>query len=123
MKRIRIIVCITAFIFLAYQCERPKILDREAKLKIENTSTSNVITGVYYGTVGPGTNNRLNSNINPGESKTFTINIDDDSVYDIKVTSDQADSEEFNETHYDFYWDETFIVELTENGWYTDSSW
>jgi hypothetical protein len=123
MKRLNIIVSIAVFILFSYQCDRPNILDREAKLKIENTSTSNYITGVYYGTVGPGEKNKISSNIAPGESKTFTLDVDDDSVYDIKVTSNLTDYEEYTKDHYDFGWDDTYIIELTDDGWYTDSSW
>jgi len=123
MKRISIIASILVCIVFSYQCDRPDILDRESKLKIENTSTSNYITGVYYGTVGPGETNKISSNIGPGESKTFTLDVEDDSVYDIKITSDLAGSEEYTKVHYEFGWDDTYIIELTNDGWYTDSSW
>jgi|GEM_PF-3403381 len=123
MKRVYIVAIIIASALLSQQCDRPDILDREGKLKIENTSSSNYITGVYYGTVGPGTENRLNRNIGPGESKTFTIDLEDDDVYDIKVTSDMVGFEEFTDDHHNFGWDETYIIELENDGWYTDSSW
>ena len=106
-------------------CERnkPEIFVDEAKLKIENTSETNNITGVYFSTVGYGTN-RISSNIGPGESKIFTIDTEDDDVYDIKITSDMVGFEEYSEVHYDFGWDETYTIELTTGGWYTDNdSW
>lgn len=53
------------------------------------------MTGVYFGTVGPGKTNKISSNIEPGESKTFTIDIEDDSVYDIRIISDVVGYEEF----------------------------
>ena len=123
MKKLSVIIFLVALFFISCNRERPGILDFDAKLKIENTSTSGYITGVYYGTVGPGSTNRLSSNIGPGESKTFTLDVDDDSIYDIKVTSNLDGYEEYTNTHYDFGWDETFIIEITDNGWYTDSSW
>lgn len=121
MKKI-IILLISLGLFIS-SCDKPDIFDKDAKLKIENTSTSNYITGVYYGTVGPGSNNKLSKNIGPGESITFTISTKDDNIYDIKITSDMVGHEEFIETHYDFGWNETYIIELTESGWYTDSTW
>jgi hypothetical protein len=123
MKRIYIIVSIIACALFSSQCGKPDILKQEAKLKIENTSSSNYITGVYYGTVGPGDKNKIDRNIGPGESKTFTINTEDDDVYDIKVTSDFIGFEELIIDHYDFMWNETYIIELENDGWYEDSSW
>ncbi len=123
MKKTFIVLIILASIGFSCEPDKPDILKREAKIKIENTSDSNYITGVYYGTVGPGTNNRISSNIGPNEYKIFTINIEDDSVYDIRVTSDLTGHEEFTDDHYDFGWDETYIIELTNSGWYTDTSW
>lgn len=123
MKKLLLTFVLIGLVFASCDREKPDIFNFDAKLKIENTSTSNYITGVYYGTVGPGTTNRINSNIGPGQSKTFTINTDDDSIYDIKITSDMDGYNEYTKTHYDFGWDETYIIELTDNGWYTDTSW
>ena len=113
-------------ILLVTSCDRsgPEIFKQEAKLKIENTSETNYITGVYYSTVGYGSN-RISSNIGPGESKIFTLNTEDDDVYDIKVTSDMTGYEEYTDVHHDFGWDDTYVIELTNNdGWYTDDdSW
>jgi len=123
MRRLGILISIISLSILFYQCDRPDILKQEGKLKIENTSTSNYITGVYYSTVGYGSN-RISTNIGPGESKTYTLSLEDDGIYDIKVTSDMTDYEEFTYDHYDFFgFNETYIIELTEEGWYTDSSW
>ena len=110
-------------VFILAGCDKPDILEREAKLKIENTSTSDYITGVYYGTVGPGTQNRISKNIGPGESVTFSVDIKDDSMYDIKVTCDNSEIGDFSVTHHDFSWNETYIIELTSSGWYDDEIW
>lgn len=107
-------------IITACNRDKPSLFDEEAKLKIENTSESNNITGVYFGTVGSGETNRISSNIAPGESKIFTIDIGDDNVYDIKVTSDMTGYEEFVANHHSFYWNDTYVIELTNNGWYED---
>jgi len=123
MKNIFTSVLLGIILFTSCEKDKPEIFEQEAKLKIENTSTSNNITGVYFGTVGPGETNKISSNIKPGESKTFTINIDDDSVYDIRITSDKVDYEEFTAIHHSFYWNDIFIIELTNNGWYDDESW
>lgn len=123
MKKLISLALIVSIGIIFSSCDKPDVLDREAKLKIENTSTSNYITGVYYGTVGPGTENRISSNIGPGESKTFTLNIKDDSVYDIKITCDNTDVGDFNETHHDFWWNETYVIELTNTSWYDDEEW
>jgi len=122
MKKTFLILVVIAFIGTSCEPDKPDILKQEAKLKIENTSETNYITGVYYSTVGYGSN-RISSNIGPGESQIFTLDIEDDDVYDIKVTSDMSGYEEFTDDHYDFGWDETYVIELTVNGWYTDTSW
>ncbi|MFC2152939.1 hypothetical protein ACFLSE_10480, partial [Bacteroidota bacterium] len=122
MKKIFILMAMIGLNFLYTNCDRPEIFNQEANLKIENTSTSNYITGVYFSTVGYGTN-RITTNIGPGESKTYTLNIEDDDIYDIKVTSDMTGYEEYTYDHYDFGWDETYIIELTDEGWYTDTTW
>lgn len=122
MRKILFVTLLLSLSFLFSNCDKPDIFKEEAKLKIENTSTSNYITGVYYSTVGYGSN-RINSNIGPGESKTFTINTEDDDIFDIKVTSDLTDYEEFIYDHYDFGWNETYIIELENEGWYTDTTW
>jgi len=122
MKKIFIITLLFSFSLLFWNCDKPDIFKQEAKLKIENTSPSNYITGVYYSTVGYGTN-KINSNIEPGQSKTFTLDVEDDDVYDIKVTSDMTGYEVFTYDHYDFGWDDIYIIELEDDGWYTDSSW
>ena len=122
MKKTFLILVVIAFIGTSCEPDKPDILKQEAKLKIENTSETNYITGVYYSTVGYGSN-RISSNIGPGESQIFTLDIEDDDVYDIKVTSDMSGYEEFTDDHYDFGWDETYVIELTTNGWYTDTSW
>lgn len=119
MKRLNIIAVILTLSLLSYQCDKPDVLDQEAKLKIENTSTSYNITGVHYGTVGSGSN-RLSSNIGPGESKIFTLDIEDDNVYDIMITSDMPDLDDFVANHHSFYWNDTYVIELTNNGWYED---
>lgn len=122
MKKLIILSFILSLGLLLSNCDKPDVLKQEAKLKIENTSVSNYITGVYFTTVGYGAN-RISSNIGPGESQTFTINIEDDDIYDIKITSDMTGYLEFTDDHYDFGWNETYIIELTDNGWYTDTSW
>ena len=121
----KFLLLLITIVFISSSCERdkPELFNFDAKLKIENTSSSNYITGVYFGTVGPGTTNKISSNIGPGESKTFTIDTSDDDIYDIRITSDMPGDEEFTIDHYDFGWDETYIIELTDNGWYTDTSW
>ncbi|PLX24148.1 MAG: hypothetical protein C0597_00190 [Marinilabiliales bacterium] len=122
MNKISALFLLLVMSIFVSNCDRPDVLDQEGKLKIENTSTSNYITGVYYSTVGYGSN-RISTNIGPGESKTFTFDIKDDDIYDIKITSDMTGYEEFTYDHYDFGWNETYIIELTEDGWYTDSTW
>ena len=123
MKKITILISIIALALLSNQCSKPDIFKNEAKLKIENTSSSNYITGVYYGTVGPGNENKLKNSIGPGESKTFTLDIEDHDEYDIKVTSDMTGFEELAIDHYYFLWDETYVIELENEGWYNDSPW
>jgi hypothetical protein len=122
MRRLITLTIFFTTSILLYNCERPDILKQEGKLKIENTSTSNYITGVYYSTVGYGTN-RISTNIGPGESKMCTLSLEDDDIFDIKVTTDMDGLDDFTYDHYDFGWDETYIIELTDEGWYTDSSW
>ena len=121
MKKSLILLLFGIILITACKRDRPDIFKQEAKLKIENTSESNYITGVYYSTVGYGSN-RISTNIEPGESKMFTLNTEDDDVYDIKITSDMTGSEEFTDDHYDFGWDETYVIELTDDGWYTDNN-
>ncbi|HAN19269.1 MAG: hypothetical protein A2X13_01210 [Bacteroidetes bacterium GWC2_33_15] len=123
MKNIFTSVLLGIILFTSCEKDKPELFEQEAKLKIENTSTSNNIIGVYFGTVGPGETNKISSNIEPGESKTFTIDIEDDSVYDIRITSDMVGYEEFTLTHLTFYWDDVYVIELTNNGWYDDESW
>ena len=122
MKKLTLFLIIISASLIFSNCDKPDILKFEAKLKIENTSTSNYITGVYFSTVGYGSN-RISTNIGPGQSKTFTLDVEDDDIYDIKVTSDMEGSEEYTYDHYDFGWDETYIIELTDSGWYTDTTW
>ncbi|MBU8891790.1 MAG: hypothetical protein KOO66_03375 [Bacteroidales bacterium] len=123
MKKLFILVLFGIIIISACERDRPGLFVEEANLKIENTSETNFITGVYYSTVGYGSN-RISTYIGPGESKMFTLNTEDDDVYDIKVTSDMSGSEEFIDDHHEFGWDETYVIELTDDGWYTDDdSW
>lgn len=123
MKKSLFILLFGIIITTSCQPDRPELFTDEAKLKIENTSESNFITGVYYSTVGFGSN-RISSNIGPGESKIFTLDTEDDDVYDIKVTSNMSGYEEYTDVHHEFGWDETYVIELTDNGWYTDDgSW
>ncbi len=121
MKQLNIIAVILTLSLLSYQCDKPDAFDQEAKLKIENTSTSNYITGVYFSTVGYGSN-RISTNIGPGESKTFTIsaNLTDDNVYDIKVTSNNPSLGDYTRDHYEFHWNIVCVVELTDTEWYDD---
>ena len=68
-----------------------------------------------------------------GGAKTFSSKINedpkskqhksDDDIFDIKITSDMTGYEEYTYDHYDFGWNETYIIELTDEGWYTDSTW
>ena len=124
MKKTLIIILFGILIVTSCERDGPEIFKQEVKLKIENTSESNYITGVYYSTVGFGSN-RISKNIGPGESKIFTLDTEDDDVYDIKVTSDMAGSEEYTDVHHNFGWDDTYVIELTNsNGWYSDDdSW
>ena len=124
MRKSLFLIFFGILLFTACDRDRPDLFVDEAKLKIENTSESNYITGVYYSTVGFGSN-RISSNIGPGESKIFTLNTDDDDVYDIKVTSDMTGYEEYTDVHHEFGWDDTYVIELTNSdGWYTDDdSW
>lgn len=121
MKKIFILTFFISLSLLFSNCDKPDAFDQEAKLKIENTSTSNYITGVYFSTVGYGSN-RISTNIGPGESKTFTIsaNLTDDNVYDIKVTSDNANLGDYTRDHYEFHWNIVCVVELTDTEWYDD---
>lgn len=123
MKKLIILSFILSLGLLLSNCDKPEVLKHEATLKVENTSASNKITGVYFGTVGPGVNNKISSNIGPGESKSFTIDIDADNVYDIKITCDNADLGDFVATHHSFYWNDTYVIELRDNDWYDDDSW
>lgn len=125
MKKILYILTFISVIAISCDRDKPDIFEQEAKLKIENTSSSNNITGVYFGTVGPGTNNRISSNIGPGESKTFTISadFDEDNIYDIKITCDNTDIGDFEVTHHEFWWNDIYIIELTDSGWYDDDTW
>jgi hypothetical protein len=123
MRKSLFLIFFGILLFTACDRDKPDLFTDEAKLKIENTSESNYITGVYYSTVGYGSN-RISSNIGPGESKMFTLNTEDDDVYDIKVTSNMAGYEEYTDVHHEFGWDETYVIELTDDGWYTDDdSW
>ncbi len=121
MKKTFILSFFISLSLLFSNCDKPDAFDQEAKLKIENTSTSNYITGVYFSTVGYGSN-RISTNIGPGESKTFTIsaNLTDDNVYDIKVTSDNANLGDYTRDHYEFHWNIVCVVELTDTEWYDD---
>ena len=122
MKKSLFLMLFGIVLITACERDRPDLFVDEAILKIENTSESNNITGVYFSTVGYGSN-RISSNIGPGESKIFTLDTEIDDVYDIKVTSDMTGYEEYTYDHYEFGWDETYVIELTDDGWYTDGSW
>ncbi|PLX10491.1 MAG: hypothetical protein C0597_16690, partial [Marinilabiliales bacterium] len=84
MKKIIVFCFLAFFTLLMYTCDKPDALKEEAFLEIENTSTSFNITGVYYANSGYGSN-RISSNIGPGDSKTFTLNAEDDYIYNIMV--------------------------------------
>ncbi len=124
MKRTLLIILSIVFIEISCEPDRPEFFEQEGTLKIENTSTSNYITGVYFSTVGYG-ENRISSNIGPGESKSFTISakLKEDNIYDIKVTCDNPEIGDYTATHQEFYWDEIYIVELTDTEWYDDYFW
>lgn len=124
MKRTLLILLSVVFIGISCEPDGPEAFEQEATLKIENTSTSHYITGVYYSTVGYG-NNRISSNIGPGESKSFTISakLKEDNLYDIKVTCDNPDIGDYTADHREFHWDDIYIVELTDTEWYDVYNW
>lgn len=122
MKKVFILFCL--FIGISCEINTPELLEQEGILKIENTSSSNYITGVYYSTVGFG-DNRISSFIGPGESRRFTISakLKEDNIYDIKVTCDNSELGDYTITHQEFYWDEIYTVELTDTEWYDNYFW
>jgi len=116
MKRINIVgLFILLSVFLC-NCDKPDALKEEAFLEIENTSSSSNITGVYYANTGYGTN-RISSNIGPGETRTFTLNAEDDYIYNIKVTSDNSTYGDYTFDDVHFYDDRRITVSLTNDGW------
>jgi hypothetical protein len=115
MKILKLILGITFVIFFS-TCEKPDALKEEAFLEIENTSSSYDITGVYYSNSSYGSN-RISSNIEPGESKTFTLDAEDDYIYNIRVTSNDPDAPEYSNDDIHFYDNRRITVRLTNDGW------
>lgn len=116
MKKLTICSLILASTLLILSCDKPDVLKEEAFLEIENNSSSYNITGVYYANSGYGSN-RISSNIGPGGSKTFTLSAEDDYIYNIKVTSDNPDAQEYSNDDVHFYDDRRITVKLLNDGW------
>lgn len=112
------IMCITMLV----SCDKPDALKEEAFFIVENNSSSYNITGVYYANSGYGTN-RISSNITPGKSKTFTLNAEDNYIYNIRVTSDNPSYPEYTFDDVHFYDDRKIYVYLTNSGWDDDFPW
>jgi len=104
-----LILCITS-------CDKPDSLKKKAYLVIENNSTSYDITGVYYSNTGYGSN-RISSNMESGESKTFTLDAEDDYIYNIKITSTNSSVGEyiFDDVH--FYDGREITIKLYDDEW------
>ena len=116
MKKIMICSFIIASVLLIFSCDKPDALKEEAYLEIENNSSSYNITGVYYANSAYGSN-RISSNIGPGKSKTFTLNAEDDYIYNIKVTSDNPNASEYSNDDIHFYEDRRITVKLLDDKW------
>ena len=121
MKRIKIVIMLGIFIGMC-ACEKPDALKEEAFFIVENSSSSYDITGVYYAHTGYGSN-EINSYIEPGESKTFTLDAEGDYVYNIMVTSNNPDALEYSNEDVHFYDDRKITIELTESDWETYYPW
>lgn len=122
MKKIKICSLIIASALLIFSCDKPDALKEEAFLEIENNSISYNITGVYYANSGYGSN-RISSNIGPGSSKTFTLNAEDDYIYNIKVTSDNPNAQEYSNEDVHFYDDRRITIRLLDDEWDTYYPW
>ena len=122
MKKIKICSLIIASTLLIFSCDKPDAFKEEAYLEIENNSTSYNITGVYYANSGYGSN-RISSNIGPGGSKTFTLDAEDDYIYNIKVTSDNPNASEYSNEDVHFYDDRRITVRLLDDEWDTYYPW
>jgi hypothetical protein len=122
MKKTLTLSLLVILSLLFYTCDKPDALKDEAYLEIENTSSSYSITGVYYANSGYGSN-RISSNIGPGDSKTFTLNAEDDYIYNIMVTSDNPNALEYSNEDVHFYDERRITVRLTESEWDTYYPW
>ena len=116
MKKLSICSLILASTLLILSCDTPDALKEEAFLEIENNSSSYNITGVYYANSGYGSN-RISSNIGPGGSKTFTLNAEDDYIYNIMVTSDNSGLSDYTFDDVHFYDDRRITVKLLDDEW------
>jgi len=103
-------------------CDKPDALKQEAYLVVENNSSSYNITGVYYSNSGFGSN-RISSNIGPGGSKTFTLNAEDNYIYDFKITSDNPDALEYSNEDVHFYDDRRITITLEDDSWDSYYPW
>jgi hypothetical protein len=121
MKKILFSIVITGITMLI-SCDKPDALKEEAFFIVTNNSTSYNITGVYYANSGYGSN-RISSNITPGNSKTFTLNAEDNYIYNIRVTSDNTTDPEYTFDEVHFYDDRSIYVYLTNTGWDADFPW
>lgn len=113
MRKIIIILLLSCCIL---SCDKPDALKKEAYLIVENNSSMYNITEVYYANSGIGSN-RLSSNLEPGESKTFKLNAEDNYIYNLFLTSDNpnVDDYSFDEVH--FYDDREITIILTDTEW------
>jgi hypothetical protein len=117
------ILIFTSIVILSVvACDKPDALKQEAFLVVENNSSSYNITGVYYSNSGYGSN-RISSNIGPGGSKTFTLNAEDNYIYDFKITSDNPDALEYTNEEVHFYDDRRITITLMNDYWDTDYPW
>lgn len=121
MKKMSVTIGIISILMLM-SCDKPDVLKEEAFFIVENNSTNYNITGVYYANSGYGSN-RISSDITPGNKKTFTLNAEDNYIYNIRVTSDNSSDLEFTFDEVHFYDDRKIYVYLVNDGWDSYFPW
>lgn len=119
----KIIVIIASILLLGLvSCDKPDALKQEAFLVVENNSSTYNITGVYYANSGYGSN-RISSNIGPGESKTCTLSAEGDHEYNIMVTSNNPDLDDYSFDNVSFYDDRRITITLEDDYWGESYPW
>ena len=117
-----IFVFVNILLFALIACDTPDVLKQEAFLIVENNSSSYNITGIYYSNSGYGSN-RISSNIGPGGSKTCTLSSEGDHEYNIMVTSDNPDLEDYTFDNVSFYDDRRITITLEDDYWGESYPW